>query len=52
MIDIKRLWHFDIDRALKSREWQEKEFNKSQFINKPFAYSSDNFFKNLISLEK
>ena len=47
MIDIKKDYnkHFDIDRALKSREWQEKEFNKSQFINKPFAYSSDNFFQ-------
>ena len=47
VIDIKNDYdkYFDIDRALKSKGWQEIDFNSNRFINIPFAYSSDNFFQ-------
>ena len=39
---------FDLERALKSYDsnkfTDENTFNKSSFIEKPFAFSSDNFF--------
>ena len=39
---------FDLERALKSYDsnkfTDENTFNRSSFIEKPFAFSSDNFF--------